>query len=411
MSESKSWAADVASLIGGLGKDLFGMAARIAHAAIGADPYEILAYRGYGNGVRAHVYGRVIEKRDIGTSSDSDSVLKNLYHTYLRADSDPFPFAGVKIGYGDNTMEMKADDEGFFGGWLEPKSEIADDDEWHDYSVELLRTGTANVAPDVMPLTVKGSGEIIVPPSSARLCIISDIDDTVIQSRVSNFLQAARTVMLGNARTRLPFPGVAAFYDALRNGAGGDERNPIFFVSSSPWNIYDVITEFMDLQKIPKGPLMLRDWDIGLSALSSARHSEHKGATIRNILQLYPSLDVILIGDSGQHDPEIYRQVVEEFPGRVKAIYIRDVSRNAERTASVQKLADEVVASHSILVLAEHTLDAAKHAAEHGWIKSDALPAIGEEKRADEGKNDTKTATPEGGKPTSGAAPTVIGDR
>ena len=410
MAESKNWAADVGSLIGGLGKDILGLAARVAHAALGTDPYEILAFRGYGNGTRAYVYGRVIEKRDIGASTTTDSVLKNLYNTYRRADSDPLRFANVKIGYGDTAVEMKADDEGFFGGWIEPKSAITDDDEWHDYSVELLRNASQALPDESKPAPVTGSGEILVPPQSAKFCVISDIDDTVIQSRVSNFLIAAKTVMLGNARTRLPFPGVSAFYEALRDGAGGDDKNPIFFVSSSPWNIYDVITEFMDIQKIPKGPLMLRDWDIGLSSLSSARHSEHKGATIRNILQLYPALDVILIGDSGQHDPEIYRQMVEEFPNRVKAIYIRDVSRNAERKASVQKLADEVLASHSILVLAEHTLDAAKHAAEHGWIDPDSLPVIGEEKRADEGKNDTKTATPEGGELTSGAAPTVIGD-
>src|SRR4029079_7356909 len=118
-------------------------------------------------------------------------------------------------------------------------------------------------------LKITGSGETLVPPASSRFGVISDIDDTVIQSRVTSFLQAARTVMLGNALTRLPFPGVSAFYEALRNGAGGDEKNPIVAVSSSPWNIYDVIAEFMDIQKIPKGPLILRDWDIRLSALSS----------------------------------------------------------------------------------------------------------------------------------------------
>lgn len=172
---------------------------------------------------------------------------------------------------------------------------------------------------------------ILVPPTTARFGVISDIDDTVIQSRVSNFLQAAKTVILGNARTRLPFPGVAGFYEALRNGASGDEKNPIFYVSSSPWNIHDVITEFMDLQKIPKGPLILRDWDISWSSLSSLRHSEHKGEVIRNIFQVYPNLEFILLGDTGQHDPEIYRRIVNEFPNRVRAIYIRDVTRTPEK--------------------------------------------------------------------------------
>ena len=405
MSESNDWAADVGSLVAGLGKNLLGVAARVIHAAVGTEPFEILTYRGYGNGSRAYVYGRVIEKREIGASSDRDSALRNLFNTYRRADSDPLPFARVKIEYGGKNIELKADDEGFFGGWVELAEPLTTSDEWQDCKVELVPPA----APDATrPLPVKASGEVLVPPPTARFAVISDIDDTVIQSRVSNFLQAARTVMLGNARTRLPFPGVAAFYEALRNGASGDEKNPIFYVSSSPWNIHDVITEFMDLQKIPKGPLILRDWDLGWSSLSSGSHAAHKGTAIRNLMQLYPTLEFILIGDSGQHDPEIYRQIVTEFPNRVRAVYIRDVTRTVERSASVKKLADEVLAAHSTLVLAEDTLGAAAHAAENGWISADALPSVREEKRADEGKNDSKVATPDGGKPSSGAPPQVV---
>ena len=424
MSEMKSLATGLGSVLGEIGKNLAGVAARVAHVALGSEPFEILLYRGYGTGARAHVYGRVIERRDLGQSTEGDSVWKNLYNTFRRVDSDPLPFAQVKISYGDASIEMEADNEGFFGGWIESASPGADTDEWQDYSAELMprpipegedqqshaTNGSESEQPPAasVPISVKGSGEILCPPPGARFGVISDLDDTVIQSRVSNFLQAARTVMLGNARTRLPFPGVAAFYEALRNGASGDEKNPVFYVSSSPWNIYDVITEFMDLQRIPKGPLILRDWDIALSALSSSRHSEHKVGTIRNIMQLYPGLEFILIGDTSQQDPEIYRQIVHEFPNRVRAIYIRDVTRNPERSASVKKLAEEVIAAQSTLVLAEDTLGAAKHAAGEGWIRSDALGKVGDEKRADEGRDATKVATPDGGEPSSGAPAQII---
>ena len=50
--------------------------------------------------------------------------------------------------------------------------------------------------------------------------------------------------------------------------ANGDARNPLFYVSSSPWNVYDVITQFLELQGIPHGPVMLRDVDIGFDTLS-----------------------------------------------------------------------------------------------------------------------------------------------
>ena len=398
----KDWAARVDSLLGEVSKTL-GAATRAARSLFDEDPLEILAYRGYGNPTRAHVYGRVLEKRGVSASTDSDSTVRNLLNTVRRAESDPLPFANVTVTYASVAAAMKADDEGFFGGWMELDPPLLSEAEWHEYEAEL-------VSPQFTGAPVKGKGEILVPPPSARFGIISDIDDTVIQSRVSNFLLAARTVMLGNARTRLPFPGVAAFYQALRNGFTGQEKNPVFYVSSSPWNIYDVISEFMDLQQIPRGPLLLRDWDIGLGALSSDRHFNHKGVSIRNIMQLFPGMPFILIGDTSQHDPEIYEQIVREFPARVKAIYIRDVTASAERSASVQKLADEILAAGSTLVLAEDTLGAARHAAEQGWIATAELPDVQKEKRADEGRDGTKVATPDGGEPTSGDAPVVIGE-
>ena len=398
----KDWAARVDSLLGELGKNI-NAATQAARSLFDEDPLEILAYRGYGSPSRAHVYGRVLEKRGVSASTDDDSTIRNLLNTLRRAESDPLPFANVKVSYGKAASEMRADDEGFFGGWIDVDPPLLGEEEWREYEVELASPHPPAAA------SVKGKGEILVPPPSARFGVISDIDDTVIQSRVSNFLLAARTVMLGNARTRLPFPGVAAFYQALRHGFTGAEKNPVFYVSSSPWNIYDVICEFMDLQQIPRGPLLLRDWDIGFGALSSDRHFDHKGISIRNIMQLYPGMEFILIGDTSQHDPEIYEQIVREFPARVKAIYIRDVTANAERSASVKKLAEQVLAAGSTLVLAEDTLGAARHAAEQGWIAAVELPDVQKEKRADEGRDGTKVATPDGGEPTSGEAPVVIG--
>jgi phosphatidate phosphatase APP1 len=376
--------------------------ARAIGSALDTDSFELLAYYGYGNARRAHIHGRALERRNVSASGDADSTIKNLLNTYRRAETDPLPFARVTVEYANTSTAMTADDEGFFSGWIDLPQPISGDDEWNEYKVSLV----APVHRNAEAATV--TGEILVPPASARFGVISDIDDTVIQSRVSNFLQAARTVMLGNARTRLPFPGVAAFYRALRNGGSGDEKNPVYYVSSSPWNIFDVIAEFMEIQKIPRGPLLLRDWDIGWGLLASSRHLQHKAVAIRNIMQLHPAMEFILIGDTSQHDPEIYRQIVSEFPNRVRAIYIRDVTANMARSTAVKKLAEETLAAGTVLVLAENTVAAAKHAAEKGWIDSEALPEIGEEKRADEGRDATKVPAPDGGEPASGKPPIVI---
>jgi phosphatidate phosphatase APP1 len=214
---------------------------------------------------------------------------------------------------------------------------------------------------------------------------VSDLDDTVIQSKVTSMLSAARLLLLENARTRLPFPGVAAFYRALanvRDSPNGAAVNPVFYVSSNAWNMYDVVSDFLDHQRIPRGPVLLRDWDLSRALL---RNTDHKTRHIHEILETYPALPFILVGDSGQEDPEIYSEVVRAYPGRILAIYIRDVSRHAERSRAIGDLARSVAESGSMLLLAEDTLAAAKHAAEQGWIDPATLGEISADALKDEG--------------------------
>ena len=201
---------------------------------------------------------------------------------------------------------------------------IAASDGWIPIGLELL--SPIEPGPQVL-----GETQALLAPPTARFLTVSDMDDTVLQSHVTSLVQAFRTVLLGNARTRLPFPGVAAFYRALHAGASGGEQNPIVYVSSSPWNLYDLLTDFLDHQGIPRGPLTLRDWDLNREALGRSRLHRFKDAAIREIMEAYPTLPVILVGDSSQQDPEIYRDVVREFPERALAIYSR---READRRAS-----------------------------------------------------------------------------
>jgi phosphatidate phosphatase APP1 len=230
-------------------------------------------------------------------------------------------------------------------------------------------------------IPVRASARVLVPPLSARLGIISDIDDTVIASNVTNKLRMALTAVLSNARTRKPFEGVAGLYDALRNGAGGAEENPIFYISNSPWNLYPVLIEFLKLQKIPLGPLLLRDF--GDHLLFAKEPHGHKMKNIRMILETFPHLPFVLIGDSGERDPEIYRDVVKQFPDRVRAIYIRSIDQRPARVAAIDRLIDEVRQTGSQLVLAGDSEFAAVHAAGEGLISISGLAGVRAEKKKD----------------------------
>jgi len=92
----------------------------------------------------------------------------------------------------------------------------------------------------------------------------------------------ARLTFLRSPHTRLPFNGVAAFYQALRDGAA--QPRPIFYVSSSPWNLYDFLVDFMALNRIPAGPLLLRDLGLPAERAGGSSHQAHKLAQIERIM-------------------------------------------------------------------------------------------------------------------------------
>ena len=363
----------------------------------------VVLYRGFGWANRVYLHGRALEEKSIAPAELTHSRLRNLRAMLQRADADPLPHAVVRVTIGTSTQDFEADDEGFFAGWMPAVSPRRLDPEWVEVHAELVTTGRR-----VPSLTREATGVAYCPLMTPEYLVLSDIDDTVLQSRVTNFLRAAQTLAFGNARTRLPFPGVAKFYQALRRGRGSNGRNPVFYVSSSPWNLYDVIAQFLELQEIPLGPIMLRDLDLGISVLSHRRHHDHKGAHIRRVLETFPRIPVVLIGDSGQQDPEIYSRIVHDFAGRVQAIYIRNVTMTADRADAINVLAREVVKAGSSLVLADDTLTAAKHAVEIGLMPPAALDGIREEKKADEGQTGGKVDAPGSRDAAEQRSPTVV---
>jgi phosphatidate phosphatase APP1 len=368
--------------------------ARALERLVDRDPYHIIGYRGYGRSGRLLLLARVMEDEGLAAPDVRHGKAANLLAMLKRLESDPLPFARVHAHLPGGDRELVADGEGFIRQWLDIET-APPADGWSSVPLELIT--------EVGTPPRSATAPVLIPSTSAGYGVISDMDDTVLQSEVTNFLRAARMVLLENARTRLPFAGVAAFYRALREGAGG-QQNPIFYVSSSPWNLYDVISGFLEAEEIPAGPLLLRDWDLGRSLFRTA---EFKTREIRQILETYPSLAFILIGDSGQEDPEIYAEVVAAHPGRIRAVYIRRVEPRPDRSEAIRGLAERVAESGSTLVLADDTLTVASHAAAHGWIRAEALPDIRGEKRADEGAGGKADAP---GISAAPAAPTVVVD-
>lgn len=341
------------------------------------DPLLITPYRTYGTAEEIFVAGRVLENRGPFTPEDDDTLWDNLEAMYRRFASREV--AGVRLiaRYDSASGQMISDAEGYYQARIQLPTSVMPPAGWIKVQMDVVNSA------DYGQAIVSTEADVLIPPASARYGVISDIDDTVVVTYAPNLLKMARMVFLHNARTRLPFPGVAAFYQALQRGAGGQDQNPIFFVSSSAWNLYDLLVDFLELNRIPSGPLMLTDYGANENGFLFPGHSTHKMEQITRILNTYPHLPFILIGDSGQHDPEIYRQVVRRFPKRILAVYIRDVSQD-KRDAEVRLIGDALQAEAVPLLLVSDTLTAARHAEAQGYIQPQAPADIHENVIEDE---------------------------
>jgi len=156
--------------------------------------------------------------------------------------------------------------------------------------------------------------------------IISDIDDTIKITEVYN----GRKTMLINTFNR-PWeaaPGMSAFYRKLNKS---DTR--FHYLSGSPWQLFPVLDEFLGGNSFPSGSFHMKEfranpaspefWDF----IASSSTQELKKGVIKDIMTSYPNRQFILIGDSGEHDPEIYGWAAGTYPDQVREIYIRNVTQ------------------------------------------------------------------------------------
>ena len=328
------------------------------------DPFEILPYRGHGTEREVFLKGSVLEEDGITRAGQDDTLGNNLRNMVRRFASDEVAGARVRATFRGVQAETVADKEGFFEVRFRLPEPLEGPSAWHPVELDLLSPASPGGG------AVRSTGQVLVP-RGARFGVISDIDDTVVHSSATNVLKMAWIVLRNNAHTRLPVRGRGRLLRALQRGPDGGSCNPIFYVSSSPWNIYDVLEDFLDVHGRPGRAAVPQ----GLEPPDLGKHTEHKLEVIRTLLGTYPDLPFVLIGDSGEEDPEIYLQTVREHPGRIRAIYIRDVT-SAERDAEVAAFAEEARGLGAPMIAVPDTATAAEHAASLDLIAPDAVAGI-----------------------------------
>ncbi len=158
----------------------------------------------------------------------------------------------------------------------------------------------------------------LVPPSGVS--VISDIDDTV---KLSMITDRAKLLEYAVLREFEPAPGMPALYsDWSREGAR------FHYVSSSPWQLYPELDEFLAVAGLPADSLHLKRVRFRDETLFDlfAKGEDTKPAQIAPILARWPERTFVLVGDSGEHDPEVYAELLRRHPEQVRRVYIRNVT-------------------------------------------------------------------------------------
>ena len=155
-----------------------------------------------------------------------------------------------------------------------------------------------------------------------RLGLLSDIDDTVIITALPRPLVAFWNAFVRREASRRAVPGMAELYRGLV-GDGPDAF--VVYLSTGAWNVAPALENFLVRHGYPRGPLLLTDWGPTPEGwFRSGR--EHKRTELRRLLDELPQVEWLLVGDDGQHDPELYAEAAERAPDRVRAVVIRELT-------------------------------------------------------------------------------------
>lgn len=326
-------------------------------------PLRINSYIGYGTSKRLRATGRALEDENLNFEGNT-GVFKTLRNIYRQFESDEIRKAHIdlKLSNGQK-FTTTTDSEGYynFDEIISYTPELPNKEGYINYIVSYKTTSNRKIIQSNI-----FSGKMLVPSKNASYGIISDIDDTILHTGVASILKWRVIVntFFKNFDRRLPLEGTVQFYQKLKHGKAKTSVNPIFYVSNSPWNLYDYLTAFLKRHYFPEGPILLRDFRTPFDKTPKPI-APHKQSEILNILKIYPDLKFILIGDSGEKDAHIYTEIAKRFPNRVLAIYLRSVNHKRK-----EKRIINIINSFTItpILLVHSSQEAEEHARKHGFI-------------------------------------------
>lgn len=327
------------------------------------DSLQVIVFQSYGTNSHFYVRGRALQDENINL--ERKNIFNLFINSWKRFESDEVRNTSLTITLPNAfKIETKTDEKGYFivEKNIENLSYYANSEGWLTFEVSY----TYNNLDRKINNKNRFSGELLIPSEKAEYGIASDIDDTILHTGVISKLKwrvLINTFFISPFK-RKAMVGASEFYRLLHLGKSGNNANPFFYVSHSPWNLYSYLDYFLKKNNFPKGAILLRS--IGnLFKKKTLEEKPEKHKEIINILKTYPNLPFILIGDAGEHDADIYMEIVKNHPNRIKAIYLRSVLHTKKMKRIVALIENY---SDTEFVIVHTSKEAIIHAKKHGFI-------------------------------------------
>ncbi len=268
----------------------------------------IIPYTGYGSTEQVRILGRVLLAPPVPAGNPgaaATSVRQESPRGWRRFLTTPIAGQQVNVELAGQTHRLWTDGDGYLNAVLQVQLPPG----WHDVPLR-----TADGRPTVT--------RVFVVAAETRWGMVSDIDDTVLVTHLPRPLIAAWNTFVLRESARAAVPGMAELYRRL---AAEHPDAVVVYLSTGAWNVAPTLTGFLSRHGYPEGPLLLTDWGpTNTGWFRSGR--QHKRSALRRLAIDLPQVRWLLVGDDGQHDPEIYAQFAREYPDRVEAIAVRTLT-------------------------------------------------------------------------------------
>jgi phosphatidate phosphatase APP1 len=322
----------------------------------------IRVYDSYGSPAKMIAFGHVLSLSPMLRKTYRHNWIINFFSMLRLFMVKPYPYAKISMECGDVVLHTQTQDDGFFKfEWVpitKPKPG------WHYITIHLREK-------KYHAQKIHGEGKVNIPFDSTY-AFVSDIDDTFLISYSSRLRKRLYVLLTKNARSRKPFEGVVNYYQLLASSAQEKNMfNPFFYVSSSEWNLFYFIKEFIREKGLPEGVYLLNELK-KFSEIFKTGQNKHaaKFFRITRIIETYPHLRFVLFGDDSQEDPNIYSALADHFKQKIFAVYLRRVHRN--KYNDVQKIADKINAAGIHCCYFKHSAEAIAHSQSLGLISQPA---------------------------------------